>query len=255
MARDQYNEFMFQLGDLARERLADRPNCPQSMARMYRAEEGLGARQEEMAALEQEMNDEDAAFHDAEAQDAEERERLNELVRKFRRAVDGIEGKVKTLRKTLGQRQGELRYAKDGLTKAEARFRDLEMGGKADLVETARQNLKKQRLGTMRMQREVEDLEAQLANALETQPGQPGAQGIIAYKRLIELEDAAEQRKLDFDARMAELDRAIALKEEEVQAAEDYLDQATFLVGQECYQSRISDPMLAPLYPKVDKVA
>lgn len=250
-----YNDLMFQLGDLARERLAGKPGSPASMERVFQAEDLLEQRREELAALEQQMNDEDAAFQDAQAEAEAERERLTQVVQKFRRAVDSIEGKVKGLRKNLAQRQSDLRYAREALNKAEVRFRDIEMGNKADVVETARQNLKKQRLGTMRLQREVEDLEAQLATALEPAPGQPGAQGIVAYKRLIELEDEAAQQKLDFEALMAELDKALATAEEEIEACEDYLDQALFLLGQECYRGRLADPMLAPLYPKLDKVA
>lgn len=255
MARESFNNLMFQLGELARERLAGKPNAPRSIDRVFRAEELLETTHQEMAALEAQMNDEDAAFQDAEAQDVEEREQLNATVQKFRRAVDAIEGRVKTLRKTLGQKQSDLRYARDSLVKTEARFKDLEMGGKPDVVEAARQNLKKQRLGTMRLQREVEDLEAQLSTALEPTPGQPGAAGIVAYSRLLALEDEAEARKAAFKARMAELDRAIGEKEADLQQAEDYLDQAHFLLGQECYAGRLPDPSLAPLYPKVDKVA
>jgi hypothetical protein len=52
---------------------------------------------------------------------------------------------------------------------------------------------------------------------------------------------------------MAELDQAIAQKEEEIQAAEDYLDQALFLLGEEVYKQRISDAQLAPFYPRLDR--
>ena len=56
-----------------------------------------------------------------------------------------------------------------------------------------------------------------------------------------------------FEALMAELDQAIAEKEQEVLAAEDYLDQALFLLGEECYANRIADPELAVLYPRIDR--
>ena len=39
MAKESYNDLIFQLGDLARDRLAGKPNCPRSMDRVYRAEE------------------------------------------------------------------------------------------------------------------------------------------------------------------------------------------------------------------------
>jgi hypothetical protein len=38
-----------------------------------------------------------------------------------------------------------------------------------------------------------------------------------------------------------------------VQAAEDYLDQAIFLLAEECYTKRLPDPALSALYPRIDK--
>ena len=52
---------------------------------------------------------------------------------------------------------------------------------------------------------------------------------------------------------MKELDDAIAAKEEEVKAAEDFLDQALFLLGEEVYGERIADPALAALYLRLDR--
>jgi hypothetical protein len=88
---------------------------------------------------------------------------------------------------------------------------------------------------------------------LTPRPGQPGAQGILAHKRLLEMEDEAETRKADFEQLMEDLDRAIGTKEQEVTAAEDYLDQALFLLGEECYSQRLADPALAAMYPRLDK--
>src|SRR6185436_8903839 len=114
-------------------------------------------------------------------------------------------------------------------------------------------NLKKMRLIQMRKQREIEEIEAEFNAVLTPKPGQPGAQGILAHKRLIEMEDEAEDRKVDHEQKMKDLDKAIGDKEEEVRAAEDYLDQALFLLGEEVYSSRINDPVLAPLYPRLDQ--
>jgi hypothetical protein len=69
------------------------------------------------------------------------------------------------------------------------------------------------------------------------------------------MEDEAEGRKAEHEARMQELDQQIAAKEEEVHAAEDYLDQAVFLLGEEVYGARINDPALAALYPRLDKAS
>jgi hypothetical protein len=254
MAKETYNDLIFQLGDLARDRLPGKPNCPRSMDRVYRAEEAVVARRDELAALEQEMNDEDAAWQDFLAQQGEERVGHQAIVKKWKKAVDAIEGKVKDLRKLLSTRRAELRYAQDGLNKLDQKIKDMELTGQdPSKLEVARTNLKKNRLAQMRMGREVEDLEARLSTALTPAPGQPGAPGILAHKRLLEMEDEEEARKLEHEQRMSELDQAIAAKEEQVKAAEDYLDQALFLLGEDVYAQRIADAQLAPFYPRLDR--
>ncbi|RKH14047.1 hypothetical protein D7V97_04050 [Corallococcus sp. CA053C] len=254
MAKESYNDLIFQLGDLARDVLPGKPNCPRSMERVYRAEEVLEARRDELAALEAEMNDEDVAYQDSLAQHEDECAAQKEITGRFKRAVDAVEGKVKGLRKTLATRRADLRYAIAGLKKLEVKLADLEMTTQDPVkLDAARQNLKKNRIAQMRLAREVEDWEAQLAASLTPTPGQPGAAGILAHKRLIELEDAAEEQKRVHDARMAELDQAIAAKEEETKGAEDYLDQALFLLGEEVYAERIAEAQLASFYPRLDR--
>jgi hypothetical protein len=254
MPKESYNDLIFQLGDLARDRLPGKPNCPRSMDRVYRAEEAVVARREELAALEQEMNDEDAAYQDFLAQQAEERTGHQAIVKKWKKAVDAIEGKVRDLRKTLASRRSELRYSYDSVKTLEQKVKDMELTGQDPAkIDVARTNLKKTRIAQMRLGREVEDLEVRVSNALTPQPGQPGAPGILAHKRLLEMEDEEEARKLEHEQRMAELDQAIATKEEEVKAAEDYLDQALFLLGEDVYAQRISDAQLAPFYPRLDR--
>jgi len=120
-------------------------------------------------------------------------------------------------------------------------------------IATARENLKKNRLKMMRLTRDIEAIQDDVTNALTPLPGQPGAPGILAHKRMLEMEDEAEERDAAFKERMAEIDQAIAQKEEEIQAAEDYLDQALFLLGEEVYNQRISDAQLAPFYPRLDR--
>jgi chromosome segregation ATPase len=200
------------------------------------------------------MNDEDSAWQDYLAQQAEERNGHEAIVKKWKKAVDAIEGKVKDLRKTLSTRRADLRYAIDGLQKLEQKIKDMELTGQDPAkVDVARTNLKKNRLAQMRLAREVEDLEIRVSNALTPEPGQPGSAGILAHKRLLEMEDEEEARKLEHEQRMAELDQAIASKEEQVKAAEDYLDQALFLLGEDVYARRIPDAQLAAFYPRLDR--
>ncbi|MBN1210148.1 MAG: hypothetical protein JXB05_35175 [Myxococcaceae bacterium] len=251
---ESYNDLIFQLGDLARDRLPGKPNCPRSMERVFRAEQALVARREELSALEQEMNNEDAAYQDYLAQQEQERTELQLTVRKYKRAVDAIEGKVKDLRKALANKRAEIRYGADALKKLEAKIGDMEMSRRDPLeISTARDNLKKNRIKHMRSTRDLEAIEDDLKMALTPLPGQPGAQGILAHSRLLAMQDEEEARKEEFDQRMGEIDQAIAQKEEEIQAAEDYLDQALFLLGEEVYAQRIADAQLAPFYPRLDR--
>ncbi len=251
---ESYDELIFQLGDLARDRLPGKPNCPRTMERVYRAEEALVARRDELAALEQEMNEEDAGYQEFQAQQEEEKVELNATVKKYKKAVDAIEGKVKDMRKSLSSKKAELRYGNDGLKKLEGKIHDMEMTRRDPLeISTARENLKKNRLKLMRLSRDIEALQDDLNNALTPLPGQPGAPGILAHKRLLEIQDEAEEHEDSFKQRMAEIDQSIAQKEGEIQAAEDYLDQALFLLGEDVYKQRISDAQLAPFYPRLDR--
>ena len=251
---ESYNDLIFHLGNLARDRLVNKPSCPQAMQRVYRAEEALVVRRDELAALEGQMNDEDGAWQQSLAETDEERAGHQAVVKRFKKAVDAIEGRVKDLRKKTAARRADLRYQASALKKEEQRLADLEMttqdGAK---LENARQNLKKLRLAHLRGQRELEQLQAELDVVLTPKPGQPGAEGILAHKRLLELEDQTATRRQEFEQLMAELDQAIAEKEQEVLAAEDYLDQALFLLGEQCYAARVADPELAVLYPRIDR--
>ena len=103
----------------------------------------------------------------------------------------------------------------------------------------------------MRLTCEVEELERPSILAPTPRPGQPAASGILAHKRMVDLEDELAARKQAFDQAMAALDQAIAQKGTEVQAAEDYLDPALFLLGEDVYAQRIADAQLAPFHPRL----
>ena len=251
---ESYDDLIFQLGDLARDRLAGKPNCPRTMDRVYRAEQALVARRDELTAPEGALNDEEAAWQDYLAEYEAARATQGQIVQKWKKAVDAVELQSKGLRKTLSTRRADLRYAQDALKKLEKKHTDLELTTRDESKLTAsRENLKKNRLQAMRLAREVESLEKDVELALTPKPGQPGAPGIIAHKRMLTLEDEMTARKEAADAAMAEMDKAIAEKEGEVQAAEDYLDQALFLLGEDVYAQRIADAQLAPFYPRLDK--
>ncbi len=256
MARaDRYNDLMFRLGDLARERLADRPSPPRSMARVFKAEEGLVAQREALEELEREMNDEDEGYKAFLDLQQAERAEQEEITAKWKRAVEGIEAQAKEVRRRLSSKRAAARYDVESLRKAEALHEDLELAAQHDpkRVGTSRENVKRLRLIALRKQRELEELEADLKALLTPRPGQLGAEGILAHRRLLEMDDEAEARKLELERTMARFDQAIAAKEEELGAAEDYLDQALFLLGEECYGLRVADPALAALYDQLDQ--
>jgi hypothetical protein len=257
MAKESYNDLIFELGDLARERLHDKPNCPRSMDRVFKAEDAVLASRDELKALEESLNEEDAAYKDFLDQQEAERTEQKEIVKKWRAAVAGLEGRSREVRKKISTAKATVRYEKMSLKTAENRHKDLEQRQSHDTrkVAESREMLKKNRLHVMRKQRDIEEMEREFETLLTPRPGQPGAQGILAHKRLLEMEDEAETRKADHEQRMIDIEAAIAAKDEEVGAAEDYLDQAVFLLGEEVYGARISDPALAAMYPRLDKSA
>ncbi len=250
---EKYQDLIFQLGDLARETLPNKPNCPRSMDRVYKAEDVVLARRDEVAQLEAQMNDEDAAFAEFKEQLVLERAEQEAIVKRFKRAVDAIQGRVKELRKKINTARAQVRYDKVGIKKMEQRHAELEMSTlDANLLNVSKSNLKKVRLATLRKERDLEELQREFEVILTPPEGQPGAQGVLAHKRLLILEDEEEDRALDHDERMAELDALIAAKEEELKAAEEFLDQAVYMLGEDVYTNRISDPALASLYPRLD---
>jgi hypothetical protein len=251
---DSYDDLIFQLGDLARDRLAGKPNCPRTMDRVYRAEQALVARRDELAALEAQLNDEDAGWQDFLAQHEQARAVQGAIVQKWKKAVDAVEGEIKTLRKALSSRRADLRYAQDALKKMEKKHADLELTTRDESkLSVSRDNIKKNRLQAMRLAREVETLDRDVELALTPKPGQPGAPGLIAHKKMLAMEDQMLARTESSEAAMAELDKAIAQKEGEVQAAEDFLVQALVLLGEDVYAQRIADAQLAPFYPRLDQ--
>lgn len=252
--RDAYNELIFQLGDLARDQLAKKDRYPRSMDRVFKAEEAVLARREELAALEEELDAEDTGYQELLAAHEEERAHQAELVRRFQKAVDAIQGRAKELRKRITAQKAAIKYDSTSLAKAEERHADLELTTQDEYkLDESKTLLKRLRLQLMRRQRDLEDLEIQFDQLLTPPEGSKGAPGILAHKRILQMEDEAEQAKEQLEARTAELDQAIADKEAELQAAEDYLDQAIFLLGEDCYNQRIPEPSLAAMYPKIDR--
>src|SRR5688500_608433 len=122
-----YNDLVFQLGDLARERLANKPQAPRSMDRVFRAEDGVVRLREELAALEHEMNDTDQSYRELLEVRAAERKNLAVVVKRHQKAVDGVSSHTKDLRKQLSSRRAALSYDRKSLRGVEKKHRDLEL--------------------------------------------------------------------------------------------------------------------------------
>jgi hypothetical protein len=255
MAKESYDELIFQLGDLAREHLAEAKNPPRSMEHVFAQEDEVIALREAMEGIEEELNQEDAAWQDF--QDGQENEKAEQkaIVNKWRGAVLGVEGRSRDMKKRLSSMKAAFRYQRDSLKRAEATHKEMELreGHDVKRINLSRENLKKSRLHIMREQRSIEELEWEFKQVLTPRSGQQGGQGILAHARLLAMEDEFEEREHEHKARMKELDEAIAAKEEEVKAAEAELDGVLFELGEECYAERIPHPQLNPLYARIDK--
>ncbi len=255
MAKESYNDLVYQLGDLAREHLAEAKHPPRALEQVYAAEDAVLAVREEIAGLEEEMNQEDGAWQDfLDAQTAEKVEQ-KAICAKWRSAVIGVEGRSRDLKKKLSSLKAAFRYQKDSIKRAEVSHKEMELreGHDVKKILLSRENLKKSRLHIMREQRNIEELEWEFNQVLTPRAGQQGAQGILAHKRILEMEDELEEREHQHGETMKEVDRLIAEKEADVKAAEEELDGCLFDLGEECYSDRIPHPELNPLYVRLDK--
>jgi hypothetical protein len=255
MAKETYDELVFQLGDLAREHLAEAKNAPRSMTTVFEVEDEVLALRQAMEAVEEELNQEDAAWQDFLDQQDVEKDQQKAIVTKWRGAVLGVEGRSRDMKKRLSSMKAAFRYQRDSLKRAEITHKEMELreGHDVKKINLSRENLKKSRLHIMREQRSIEELEYDFKQVLTPRSGQQGAQGILAHARILEMEDELEEREHDHKERMKEIDAVIAGKEEEVKAAEAELDAVLFELGEECYAERIPHPQLNPIYLKLDK--
>src|SRR5262249_38817228 len=151
-------------------------------------EDAVLAAREALESLETQLNEEDATYKDfLKAQEAERTEQ-KEIVKKWRAAVAGLEVRSRELRKKISMQKATVRYENMSLKRAEEKHRELELRESHDQrkIALSREMIKKSRLHTMRKQRDIEDIQYTFDMLLTPRPGQPGAQGILAHKRLLE---------------------------------------------------------------------
>lgn len=255
MAQESYNELIFLLGDLAREHLAEAKHPPKAMEAVFAAEDVVLEIRGDIEKLEEEMNEEDGLWQDFLAAQDAERIELKGITTKWRTAVVGVEGRSRELKKKLSSMKAAHRYQKTSVRRAEHVHKEMELREGHDVRKIAfsKENLKKLRLMLMREQRHLDELEFEFNQVLTPRPGQQGAQGILAHKRLLEMEDEHDDKKAEHEERMKELDEKISALEAEQKDAETELDNCLFDLGEEAYADRIPHPKLNPLYARLDK--
>ena len=252
---EKHKQVILQIGDLAFERFFNRKTLGVDLSPALRAEDLVTLRQRELSQLENALNQNDHQ-HQQEIRNLEsEKDELGVRVKKWKSAVESVEGQTRELRKQLGSKKAELRYTLSAVKTEEARCAQLEMGLQSpSSLKQAKDNLKKLRVGQLRAKREIEELTGQLERMLTPQPGQVGAPGLLAHRRLFELEDAAYQIEQKFKGQLEELNQQVVTKEAELHAAESLLDRSLFFLGQACYTRRVPDPALVALYDRLDKL-
>jgi hypothetical protein len=255
MVKEAYSDLVFKLGDLARENLAEVARPPKAMRQVFRREDELTAARELLSRLEAELNGEDEDYRSFLDQQEGEKAELQDVVWKWKKAVAGVDARSRELTKKLASHRATHRYVQLSLQKATEAHEDLEMREAHNLSKIAlsQENLKKTRLHAMRDQRNLEDLERELKTVLTPRPGQPGAQGILAHKRLLEMEVEAEDRLVDHEQRMKDLDAEAGRAEEDVKVCEQNLDAALYDLGEEVYADRVAHVRLTPWYVKLDR--
>jgi len=258
MGRKSMDELLIQLGDLAREHLSGPQGASlRAMPAVVATEEHIVALEEEIAALEQAINQEDSEYQDFLERHRAEKAENEEIVKKWKKAVQGVEARSKELKKKTAGARATLRYEHNNLKAAEAKHADLELREAHDerKVGISKENLKKMRLQFMKKTRDIDEMERQLKDILTPRPGQLGAQGILAYKRLLEMEDEQTELKQKVEEKIAKLSEKIGeLEEEDLQDAYAELDDALYELGVECYEANIEHPRFKPIVTQLEKL-
>lgn len=253
MAAETYEDLIYRLGDIAYERLWNKPNAPRMVARVIKAAETYEQRQIELRELEGAMDAEEAAYNEFREACETESAQCHELVEKHKRAVGVAEAKAKSLEAKLVTKRKDVSVGRVAVQKSEDSIRQLEGDGEVDKARAARENLKKTKIDLMKRVRECEDMQAEYDQIMNPQTG-PGAEGIRARRREKDLELQLEERTEAYNALITDLNDQAATKDQEVKAAQEYYEQALLLLGEEVYAARVPDPALASFYPKLDKL-
>jgi len=258
MSRKNLDELFIQLGDLAREHLLEgRGKKLKAMPGVLAVEEQMIALEEEIESLNQSINEEDGEYQDFLERHLAEKAENEEIAKKWKKAVQGVESRSRELKQKIASAKTTLRYERNNLKAAETKHADLELTQAHDdrKVALSKENLKKMRLQLMKKTRDIDEMERLFKNILTPKPGQIGAQGILAYKRLLEMEDEQEELKQKVDERIEELSKEVGMLEEDLHNAELEFEDALYELGVECYESHVEHPSFAPIVAKLEKMS
>jgi chromosome segregation ATPase len=254
MSPESFDDLIFKLGDIAYERLWNRPNAPRGMERALRAGEVLEQRQLALRDLEDMMDAEEQAYNEFRAACEAESAECEAMIQRFPKQVQLAEGKAKSLDAKVFSKRKDVAASKHALEKYDQQIQSLEELGEAEKAQAARATLKHAKLDLMKRTREVEELQAAYDKIMNPDFG-PASEAIRARRRQRDLEAQLEERTEAYNALITELNDQAAVKDGEVKMAREAYEEAVVRVGQEVYKLRIADPALAAFYPKIDKLA
>jgi len=249
---DTYADLVFRLGDVAYERLWNKPTAPAVIEKVIKAAEAYEARQVELKELEAAMDAEETSYNEFRDACAAEDEECQVLVEKHAKAVSLAEHKAKSIEAKLVSRRKDVAASRGALAKFEKQVKDMEDLGEFEKAKVAKENLKKAKLDLMKRARECDDMQVEYDKIMNPELG-PAAEAIRARRRQKDLEMQLEERTEAYNASITELGEDAAAKDAEIQSAKGYFDKLLYALGEQVYQARIPDPALSAFYPKIDK--
>ena len=249
-------DLLHELGALALERLRALPFRPPGFVEVAKLEREVQWCDAEIDRLEAELNSEDAGYARFVRQVATERARCQKIMEQWEPAVAAIRRRTHDFERELANSQGQQRHDAKMLAQLEAEYLELQTNNpyeKAKL-EAMKKQIVSRRLALMRAAQNLDEKAGELKRMLLPEPGHPGAKGILAYRRDLELEREEERRKQEFAALMGALDQEIVAREKQLQSATQRLDDAVMALAEECYAARVADPVLAPMMAKLARL-
>ncbi len=250
---DTYDDLIFKLGDVAYERLWNKPTAPAVIEKVIKAAEAYEARQVELKEIEEAMDAEEAAYTEFRDACAQEDEECQALVEKHAKAVGIAEKKAKAIEARLVTRRKDVAASRAALAKYEKQVKEMEELGEVESARTAKLNLKQAKLDLMKRSRDCDDMQTEYDKIMNPETG-PAAEAIRARRRQKDLEMQLEERTEAYNTTITQLGDEAAAKDEEIKAAKGYFDKLLYMLGEQVYQQRIPDPALSAFYPKIDRV-